>query len=97
MNVVGGIIMDVTLTDVEVRVLGCLIEKAVTTPEYYPLTLNSLTTACNQKSNRDPVMALDDKTVVRAIDALRYDYHIVWYFKVNICPSFCRIWSILFQ
>lgn len=70
--------MDVTLTDVEVRVLGCLIEKAVTTPEYYPLTLNSLTTACNQKSNRDPVMALDDKTVVRAIDALRYDYHIVW-------------------
>jgi uncharacterized protein YceH (UPF0502 family) len=51
--------MDVVLNEVEVRVLGCLIEKEMTTPEYYPLSLNALTNACNQKSNRDPVMALE--------------------------------------
>jgi uncharacterized protein len=56
---------------VETRVLGCLIEKELATPEYYPLTLNALAAACNQKSNRDPVMALDDEEVVRALDALR--------------------------
>lgn len=55
----------------EVRVLGCLIEKELATPEYYPLTLNSLTTACNQKSNRDPVMALEESEVVRALDGLK--------------------------
>ena len=60
------------LTPVEARVLGCLIEKEMTTPEYYPLTLNSLTTACNQKSNRDPVMQIDEKDVVRALDEMRY-------------------------
>jgi hypothetical protein len=56
----------------EVRVLGCFIEKEMTTPEYYPLTLNALTTACNQKSNRDPVVAFDETTVVRALDRLRH-------------------------
>jgi uncharacterized protein YceH (UPF0502 family) len=56
---------------VEARVLGCLIEKELATPEYYPLTLNALTAACNQKSNRDPVMALGEEEVVRALDALR--------------------------
>jgi uncharacterized protein YceH (UPF0502 family) len=55
----------------ETRVLGCLVEKAVTTPDYYPLTLNSLTLACNQQSNRDPVVAFDETTVVRALDGLR--------------------------
>ncbi len=59
------------LTPSQVRVLGCLIEKALTTPEFYPLTLNSLTTACNQKSNRNPMVSYDDKTVVRALDGLR--------------------------
>jgi uncharacterized protein YceH (UPF0502 family) len=59
------------LTPSEVRVLGALIEKEITTPDYYPLTLNALTLACNQTSNRDPVMALDEQTVVRALDALR--------------------------
>lgn len=63
--------LDGELTRVEERVLGCLIEKGVTTPEYYPLTLNSLTTACNQKSNRHPVVDFDEKTVVRALDSLR--------------------------
>lgn len=60
-----------TLNEVETRVLGCLIEKDLATPEYYPLTLNALTNACNQKSNRDPVMALEEADVVRALDALR--------------------------
>lgn len=59
------------LSAVEVRVLGALVEKAVTTPDYYPLTLNALTTACNQLTNRDPVVAYDENTVVRAIETLR--------------------------
>jgi uncharacterized protein YceH (UPF0502 family) len=63
--------MDIDLNPIEARVLGALIEKAVTTPEYYPLTLNGLTAACNQKSNRDPVMTLEEKQVVRALDHLR--------------------------
>ena len=63
--------MDIELNAVEARVLGALIEKAVTTPDYYPLTLNGLTAACNQKSNRDPVMALEERQVVRALDGLR--------------------------
>lgn len=60
-----------TLNANEVRVLGCLIEKQVTTPDYYPLTLNALTNACNQLTNRDPVVSFDEQTVVRAIDGLR--------------------------
>jgi uncharacterized protein YceH (UPF0502 family) len=52
-----------TLTEVEARVLGALIEKEVTTPEYYPLSLNALMNACNQKSNRDPLMHLDEEAV----------------------------------
>jgi uncharacterized protein len=63
--------MDILLNDIEVRVLGSLIEKEMSTPEYYPLTLNALTNACNQKSNRDPVMALEEAEVVRALDSLR--------------------------
>lgn len=64
--------MDITLNNIEVRVLGSLVEKELTTPEYYPLSLNSLTNACNQKSNRDPVMALSEEEVVRALDSLRF-------------------------
>ena len=64
--------METILNDIEVRVLGCLIEKELATPEYYPLTLNALTNACNQKSNRDPVMSLEETDVVRALDALRF-------------------------
>lgn len=63
--------MDILLTDIEVRVLGSLMEKSMTTPDYYPLSLNSLTNACNQKSNREPVMDLEETTVVRALDSLR--------------------------
>jgi uncharacterized protein YceH (UPF0502 family) len=63
--------MDILLNDIEVRVLGSLMEKSMTTPEYYPLSLNALTNACNQKSNRDPVVSFDETTVVRALDSLR--------------------------
>ena len=62
--------MDLLLSDREVRVLGALIEKEITTPDYYPLSLNALTYACNQKSNRHPVMALDEQTVREALDTL---------------------------
>lgn len=55
----------------EVRVLGSLIEKAVTTPDYYPLSLNALTNACNQLTNREPVVSFDEATVVRALEGLR--------------------------
>ncbi len=64
--------METSLNETEVRVLGCLMEKELATPEYYPLTLNALTSACNQKSNRDPVMQLEETEVVRALDALRF-------------------------
>ncbi|WP_134091248.1 YceH family protein [Olivibacter sp. XZL3] len=59
------------LSNEEQRVLGSLMEKSKTTPEYYPLTLNSLVAACNQKSARRPVVQYDDDTVVAALDSLR--------------------------
>ena len=62
--------MDIVLTPLEVRVLGCLVEKEATTPESYPLSLNALTNACNQKTNRDPVMELEERTVQATIDGL---------------------------
>lgn len=62
--------MSIVLSPIEARIIGCLIEKEVTTPDYYPLTLNSLTTACNQKSNREPVMALTEAEVMDATTAL---------------------------
>jgi len=63
--------MDLLLDPVELRVLGVLVEKDITTPEYYPLTLNALLNGCNQKSNRDPVEAYDEETVAGALDRLR--------------------------
>ena len=62
--------MNPVLNAVEVRVLGALIEKDITTPDYYPLSLNALINACNQKSNRDPVMSLDEATVRDALLSL---------------------------
>ena len=62
--------MEILLSDVETRVLGSLVEKELTTPEYYPLSLNALVSACNQKSNRDPVMNLDEETVREALRTL---------------------------
>lgn len=64
-------IMAENLTEIEARVVGALVEKQLTTPEYYPLTLNALVAACNQKTNRDPVVAFSDETVQKALDDLR--------------------------
>ena len=63
--------MDVQLTDTEVRVLGCLIEKEFSTPEYYPMSLNALVNACNQKSNRDPIVSYGEEAVLQAIEGLK--------------------------
>ena len=63
--------MDILLNKVEVRVLGSLVEKDVITPEYYPLSLNALVNACNQKNNRDPVMSLTEDDVRQAIHGLQ--------------------------
>ncbi len=59
------------LDAIEERVLGSLIEKGATTPEYYPMSLNALTNACNQKTNRNPVVEFDDKMVARALESMR--------------------------
>ncbi len=63
--------MALLLTEIETRVLGSLIEKDITTPDYYPLSLNALVNACNQKNNRDPVMTLDEETVRQALSTLQ--------------------------
>jgi len=62
--------LNIRLSNTELRVIGCLLEKESTTPDQYPLSLNALTNACNQKSNRDPVMSLDESTVQETLDAL---------------------------
>lgn len=72
--------MTTILNDIEIRVMGALVEKQVTTPEYYPLTLNSLTAACNQKNNRNPVTSYSENEVAHALETLReknltYVYH----------------------
>jgi uncharacterized protein YceH (UPF0502 family) len=59
------------LNEIEARVVGALVEKQLTTPEYYPLTLNALVAACNQKTNREPVVSYDEQTVQTALDSLR--------------------------
>ncbi|MBM4152372.1 MAG: DUF480 domain-containing protein, partial [Kiritimatiellaceae bacterium] len=69
--------MDALLNLVEARVLATLVEKQITTPAYYPLTLSALTAACNQKSNRSPVTAFDEKDVARALLTLR-EKRLVW-------------------
>lgn len=67
------------LTEIEARILGSLVEKQLTTPEYYPLTLNALVNACNQKNNRDPVVSYGEKNVSDALDILR-DRNLVYVF-----------------
>ena len=67
----GNSMFDHTLDEAEARTLGALLEKELSTPEYYPLSLKALTAACNQKSNREPVVSFDEATVVRALDGLK--------------------------
>jgi uncharacterized protein YceH (UPF0502 family) len=62
--------VNIILSEIEARVLGCLVEKDITTPEYYPLSLNALVNACNQKSNRDPLMHLEEEAVRQALRGL---------------------------
>ncbi len=62
--------MPLELSALEARVVGCLIEKQIATPDQYPLSLNALVNACNQKSNRDPVMNLEERDVQAVVDAL---------------------------
>ena len=84
--------MEILLNDIEVRVLGSLMEKSMTTPEYYPLSLNGLTNACNQKSNRDPVFSLDETTVVRALDSLREKQLVVLSSSARV-PKYAEIFG----
>lgn len=70
-----------TLTATEARILGCLIEKEITLPDYYPLTLNALVSACNQSTNRDPVMSLDEGMVQRALEGMKSRG---WVFQVTV-------------
>jgi uncharacterized protein YceH (UPF0502 family) len=63
--------MENILNRMEIRVLGCLIEKELATPEYYPLSLNALTNACNQRSNRNPIMTMDESEVSAVLESLR--------------------------
>ena len=80
------------LTPNEVRVLGSLIEKQITTPEYYPLTLNALTLACNQKNNRNPVTALTESEVEQALDSLREkNLAYVFYGSTSRVPKFKHV------
>ncbi|WP_407919125.1 YceH family protein [Desulforhopalus singaporensis] len=79
--------MEYELTPEQARVLGCLMEKEMATPEYYPLTLNALVNACNQKSNRNPVVSFDESTVLAAIDGLK-KYQLAWQSNVARVPKF---------
>lgn len=73
--------MSATLTANEARILGCLIEKEITLPDYYPLTLNALTAACNQTTNREPIMNLDEGTVLRTVESMKTRG---WVFQVTV-------------
>jgi uncharacterized protein YceH (UPF0502 family) len=69
--------MKIELSPIEARVIGCLIEKQITTPDQYPLSLNALVNACNQKSNRDPMMDVDERTVQGTLDGLAKKHFIL--------------------
>jgi len=86
------------LTQTEVRVLGSLIEKQITTPEYYPLTLNALTLACNQKNNRNPVTSLAETEVEQALDSLR-DKNLAYVFhgSTSRVPKFKHVMPEIFE
>lgn len=84
--------MTTTLTDIETRVLGALVEKQVTTPEYYPLTLNALTLACNQKNNRYPVTSYSESAVAAAVESLREkNLAYVYYGSTSRVPKYKHV------
>lgn len=86
------------LTEVEARIVGALIEKQLTTPEYYPLTLNALTAACNQKSNRDPVVSFDEETVTRTLENLREKNLVyVFYGSTSRVPKYKHMLPQVFE
>src|ERR1700704_6231373 len=86
------------LTDVELRVLGSLVEKQLTTPEYYPLTMNALTLACNQKNNRNPVTAFNEATVAEAVESLRAKNLVyVFYGSNNRVPKYKHVMPEIFH
>lgn len=86
------------LTEVEARIIGALVEKQLTTPEYYPLTLNALTAACNQKTNREPVVAFAEETVQKTLDVLR-DKNLVYVFygSTSRVPKYKHILPDVFE
>ncbi len=90
--------MSKILNEVEVRVVSSLVEKQLTTPEYYPLTLNALTQACNQKTNRDPVVSFDEAEVVRALESLREKNLVyVFYGSSSRVPKYKHMLPEVFQ
>jgi len=86
------------LSLVEARVLGALIEKQITTPDYYPLTLNALVNACNQKNNRDPVTQLDETAALTATDTLR-EKKLVWqvFLAGNRVPKYRHVFTDVYH
>lgn len=86
------------LTETEARIVGALVEKQLTTPEYYPLTLNALVAACNQKTNREPVVSYDEQTVSRTLDNLR-DKNLVYVFygSTSRVPKYKHIFGDYFE
>ena len=81
--------MPIEFNEIEARILGCLIEKENTTPDYYPLTLNALTNACNQKSNRNPVVDYDEQTVEQGLESLlRKDIVYLFYGAGSRTPKY---------
>ncbi len=86
------------LTEVEARIVGALVEKQLTTPEYYPLTLNALTAACNQKSNREPVVSFNEETVTRALEDLREKNLVyVFYGSTSRVPKYKHMLPQVFE
>ena len=86
------------LTEIEARIVGALVEKHLTTPEYYPLTLNALVAACNQKTNREPVVSYTEQIVQQALDDLR-DKNLVYVFygSTSRVPKYKHIFGDYFE
>ncbi len=90
--------MSKILNDTEVRIVGALIEKQITTPEYYPLTLHALTQACNQKSNRDPIVSFGEPEIAQSLESLR-DKNLVYIFygSTSRVPKYKHMAPEIFQ